>query len=634
MMNSIIGTAGHVDHGKTSLIRALTGIDADRLSEEKKRGITIDLGFAHIDFPDGSQAGIIDVPGHEKFIKNMLAGAAGIDLVLMVIAADEGIMPQTREHLDILSLLEAKNGIVVLTKSDMVEPDWLEFMKDEVKNGLKDTFLQDAPIMAVSAQTGYGIKELKDLLFEMLKNAPQKPETSYFRLPVDRIFSVDGFGAVITGTLIEGSIKVGDNLMLYPSGTPTKARNIQVHSQNVEEAFSGQRTAVNLAGLKKTDIKRGNILAAADSVAITNFVDVKINSLPNSSRTIKNNSNLHFHHGSCELTAKVILMDCDELFPGKSAYAQLRCSDNFAVKAGDHFVLRFLSPLETIAGGVILNTNPPKRKRLTENASKSLICEENGTQNEKVDSIICDCNCEPISVEEIALKLNLMPQETADICKKLVHKKSITELSDNLFIHKEEIERIKNIAKLLLEKFHEEFPLKKGIKREELRTKLRPNLQIQYMDRILNQLINQGILKENDGYISLADFEIKVNDSSQKVYDEILSTFLTSGFTPPTPDEVALKYPKIKNTSQMLSKMITDGELIRLSEKIYMSKAKVDQALEIVKKLYNEKNEIILSDFRDQLQTSRKFALAILEYFDNKKITKKNGDSRTLTLKQ
>ena len=628
MNYSIIGTAGHVDHGKTCLIKALTGIETDRLGEEKKRGITIDLGFAHIKFPDGSQASIIDVPGHEKFIKNMLAGASGIDLVLMVIAADEGIMPQTKEHIDILTLLGIKKGIVVLTKSDMVDEDWLLFMQEEIKEKLQNSFLKDAPIVPVSAQKGTGIDGLRDMIYEMLKEQETDRDNQRFRLPIDRIFSVEGFGAVITGTMIEGKLSVGDNLMIYPSMLETKARNIQVHSQDVETAYSGQRTAVNLAGIRKADIKRGDILAPKGSVAVTDFVDIKINMLSDTNRVIKNNSDVHFHHGSGEMVAKVILFGKDKLSKGESGYAQLRCTEKFAAKAGDPFVLRFISPLETIAGGVILNTIPAKRKRADENALKAIESFEMGNNSEKVSGVISDCGSSPIGINEISIRINIDPEEIKKICDKLEHKKDITSVSEGLYVHKNEIERIKNAAQSLLSAFHKENPLKAGIKREELRTKLRPNMEISYIDRIFNQMINQKFIKEEKGAISLFNFEVVINEDNQKIHNDIMKIFDDGKFTPPSPEEVAEKFPKIKNIKQIFSKMISDGDLIRLSEKIYMAKSAYEEALEKVKSLEDEKGEIILADVRDVLGASRKYALGLLEYWDNKKITKKTGDIR------
>lgn len=628
MSYSIIGTAGHVDHGKTCLIKALTGIETDRLSDEKKRGITIDLGFAHIKFDDGSQASIIDVPGHEKFIKNMLAGASGIDLVLMVIAADEGIMPQTKEHIDILTLLGIKKGIVVLTKCDMVDKEWLLFMQEELGEKLKGSFLENAPIVPVSSHTGEGIDGLKNMIYEILKDRDDSRENTSFRLPIDRVFSVEGFGAVITGTMIEGKLSVGDNLMLYPSETETRARNIQVHSENVETAYSGQRTAVNLAGLKKTSIKRGDILAPKNTVAVTNFMDVKINLLKDSTRSVKNNSSVHFHHGSGECTAKITLIGKDVVNAGESAYAQIRCTDKIAAKAGDHFVLRFLSPLETIGGGIILNTMPAKRKKADESALSTLEIYDTGSTSDKISCAVCDSGSEPSDIQSLFLKLNIPTDEVEKVCGKLAHKKEITEVEDGLFVHKNEIEKIKSAVVSLLTVYHKENPLKKGIKREELRTKIRPNMEMQHIDRIFNQLINQKLLKEQDGFIALPNFEITVSSDNQKIHDEIIAAFTSGKFAPPAPDEIAAKYPKIKNINQILSKMITDGDLVRLSEKIFMAKSAYEEALEKVKNLENEKGEIILADVRDVLGTSRKYALGLLEYWDNKKITKKNGDIR------
>ena len=628
MSYSIIGTAGHVDHGKTSLIKALTGIETDRLNDEKKRGITIDLGFAHIKFEDGSQASIIDVPGHEKFIKNMLAGASGIDLVLMVIAADEGIMPQTKEHIDILSLLGIKKGIVVLTKADMVDKEWLEFVQGELQEKLKGSFLENSPIVPVSSVTGEGIPQLKNMVFEMLKDRDDSRESKNFRLPIDRVFSVDGFGAVITGTTIEGKLNIGDNLMLYPSEIETKARNIQVHSQNVETAYSGQRTAVNLSGLKKTDIKRGDILAHKDTVAITNFIDVKINLLKDSSRSINNNNSVHFHHGSGECTAKVVLFGKDVVNPGESAYAQLRCTDKIAAKTGDPFVLRFLSPLETIGGGTILNTIPTKRKRSDENAVKILEAYDIGKNSEKISYAISDSASEPIDIQHIFLKLNIPKEEIEKTCNNLTHKKEITEVEEGIFIHKNEIEKIKYAISSLLTIYHKENPLKKGMKREELRTKIRPNMKISHIDRIFNQLINQKYIKEIDGFISLFNFEISISEDKQKIHDDIISEFESGKFSPLSPDEISAKFPKIKNINQIYSRMITDGDLIRLSDKIYMPKSTYEEALEKVRNLETEKGEIVLADVRDILNTSRKYALGFLEYWDSKKITKKTGDIR------
>ena len=363
MENSIIGTAGHVDHGKTLLIQALTGIDTDRLQEEKRRGITIELGFAYLDFPNGQRVGIIDVPGHEKFIRNMLAGAGGVDFALLVVAADEGFMPQTVEHLDILCLLGLQDGLVVITKMDMVDAEMLAMVQADVEAHVRGTFLEGKPILPVSALTGAGIPQLRTLLQERLQQAPVKNLRNPFRLPVDRVFSVDGFGTVVTGTLVEGQIAENDEAQLYPSGLVAKVRNLQVHGQTVPQARAGQRVAVNLAGLKKSDIRRGDTLAYAGSLENSWMLDVRLQALADSSRQILNHSQVHLYHGARVLLAKVVLLDRDQLAPGESAYAQLRLQEPLAARTGDRFVIRFYSPLETIGGGIVLDPNPPRHKR-------------------------------------------------------------------------------------------------------------------------------------------------------------------------------------------------------------------------------------------------------------------------------
>ena len=363
MKHVIIGTAGHVDHGKTLLVKALTGIDTDRLTEEKKRGITIELGFAHLDFDDGSQAGIVDVPGHEKFIKNMLAGAGGIDLAMLVVAADEGFMPQTVEHLGILSLLGIRDGLVVLTKCDMVDPEWVEMVREDVKAQTAGTFLEGKPVHAVSARTGEGLPELKKNLRELVRQASEKNLRIPFRLPIDRVFSVEGFGTVVTGTLIEGALAVGDMAEVLPTGFQARVRNLQVHGKDVPAAYAGQRVAVNLAGTKKSDLARGDTIAKPGSVRKSLMLDVKLQNLKNSQRTILSGSQLHLYHGSSVRLCKVVLLDRDALQPGESCFAQLRMTEDLAAKCGDRFVVRFYSPLETIGGGIVLDDCPVRHRR-------------------------------------------------------------------------------------------------------------------------------------------------------------------------------------------------------------------------------------------------------------------------------
>ena len=363
----IIGTAGHIDHGKTWLVKALTGTDTDRLAEEKKRGITIENGFAFLKLPNGEEAGIIDVPGHEKFIKNMLAGAGGIHIAMMVIAADEGVMPQTREHLDILSLLGIRRGVVVITKGDL---EWKPGLREEIQMFVVGTFLEKAAVVVTSAVDGRGIEDLRRILWQMCLEetqggdyAQRNASVNCFRLPIDRVFSLKGFGTIVTGTLLDGALDMDSSAMLYPKAQLVKVRGIQVHGQNVSRAFPGQRVAVNLAGIGKEEISRGEILAAADSMESTMMADVKLRMLKSGHRSLKSGARVHLYHGAAELICKVILLDREVMKPGEEAVVQLRMEQQTAMKAGDHFVIRFYSPVETIGGGVVENPNALKRKR-------------------------------------------------------------------------------------------------------------------------------------------------------------------------------------------------------------------------------------------------------------------------------
>ena len=383
MKQVILGTAGHIDHGKTTLIKGLTGIDTDRLKEEKERGITIELGFAHLSLPSGQVLGIVDVPGHEKFVKNMVAGATGIDIVALVIAADEGVMPQTREHLEICQLLRVKRGLVVLTKVDMVDQEWIELVKDDVSSFLAGTFLADAPILEVSAVTGKGLQELTDLLDAMVKEVPEREAGNFFRLPVDRVFTMKGFGTVITGTTMSGSIKTGDEVTVYPQGLESRIRGIQVHNMEVNEVSAGLRTAINLQGLEKEELQRGNVVATKDSLRQTRMVDVVFHLLASAPRKLKNRSIVRFHAGTAEIISTIVLLDRDELTPGQTCFAEIRLEEPTAVMSHDRYVLRSYSPVRTIGGGEILNALAQRKKRLSETTLSELKVLSTGNLSER-----------------------------------------------------------------------------------------------------------------------------------------------------------------------------------------------------------------------------------------------------------
>lgn len=626
MKNIIIGTAGHVDHGKTALIKALTGIETDRIKEEKKRGITIELGFAYLDLPDGEKAGIIDVPGHEKFVKNMLAGAGGIDLALLVVAADEGFMPQTREHLGILSLLNISEGIIVVTKKDMVDEDWLEIVCDEVRQEVQGTFLENAQIIPVSSYTGEGIEQLRQAIFTMIGQKTQIKNLDVpFRIPVDRIFSVEGFGTVITGTLIEGTMKVGDPVTVYPSRIESRIRNLQVHSQDVQEAYAGQRVAVNLAGLKKTDLNKGDVIAVPDSMHTTMMIDIHLTVLKDCDREIRNATRLHLYHGARDILCKIVLLDRDSVGAGESCYAQLRLEEEIAVKTGDRFVLRFYSPVETIGGGVILDSNPFKHKRNDAVVLESLKLKEGGSDREKISAALRDYSARFETLDFLQIQTGIPKEQFEQQINKLIKDKVAFRVSDNVVIHTDYLNRLKDSAVKLLESYHKENPLREGMKKDEFRNKLIKYEDISVVDKITDSLVNRKVLKYVNNCVALADFEVQQDNNQQ----EIENAFLQGGFSPESPDQIAARFPKVKNFKQVLESLVNTGKLVRVEEKILLHADYYNKALTLAKEHVDQNGQITLAEMRDLMGASRKFAVAVLEYWDKRGITKKVGDART-----
>ena len=627
MKNIIIGTAGHVDHGKTALIKALTGIETDRIKEEKKRGITIELGFAYLDLPDGEKAGIIDVPGHEKFVKNMLAGAGGIDLALLVVAADEGFMPQTREHLGILSLLNISEGIIVITKKDMVDDDWLEVVCEDVRSEVKGTFLENAQIIPVSSYTGEGIEQLKTAIFELIdQNTQIKNLDIPFRIPVDRIFSVEGFGTVITGTLIEGRMKIGDPVTIYPSRIESRVRNLQVHSHDVTEAYAGQRVAVNLAGLKKTDLNKGDVVAVPNSMHTTMMIDIKLNILRDCEREILNGTRLHLYHGARDILCKVILLDRDSISAGESCYAQLRLEEEIAVKTGDRFVLRFYSPLETIGGGVILDSNPFKHKRNDPAVLESLHIKESGSDKEKISAALHDYSSRFETLDFLQVQTAIPKEQFDQQIQKLLKDKTAFRVSDSIVIHSDYLTHLKDTAVRLLSAYHQENPLRDGMKKDEFRSKFLHFDDIAVIDKITDSLVNRKFLKYVNGCVALADFEVQKDDN----LEEIEAAFREGGFSPESPDQIATRFPKVKNYRQVVESLVNTGRLVRVEDKILLHVDYYEKALSMAKEHIAQNGQITLAEMRDLMGASRKFAVAVLEYWDRRNITKKVGDARVL----
>ncbi len=632
MKHVIIGTAGHVDHGKTLLIKALTGIDTDRLQEEKKRGITIELGFAHLDFDDGTQAGIVDVPGHEKFIKNMLAGAGGIDLAMLVVAADEGFMPQTVEHLGILTLLGIKDGLVVITKADMVDPEWLEMMHEEIAQRVEGTFLEGKPIHTVSAYTGQGIPELKEDLHQLVLRAREKNLRVPFRLPVDRVFSVDGFGTVVTGTLIEGAMREGDLAQLAPSGAETRVRNLQVHGKDVETAYAGQRVAVNLAGLKKTDVQRGDAVVKPDSVRVSLMLDVRLQNLRHSQRVILNDSQVHLYHGAAVLLAKIVLLDRDSLNPGESCFAQLRLTEPIASKNGDRFVIRFLSPLETIGGGTILDDAPVRHRRNVPAVLEALKIRESGSSGDRVVQVTAEFGTALPDGGKLAGKLGMDITELEEELRELVSVGRLVEPLPNRFAVAEVMDGVRDSCRTLLGDYHKKNPLHAGMKAAELRQKLFKAMDQTTADALLNQLCEEGSIRRVADRYALAEFFVHFTKKQSAIKQRLLESYYKADIEPATTEEIMAQFaPNEKaDAKQVLDSVLTAGELVMLAPQICYHEKTYQRVCGVVAQHFAEHETITLAELRDALGTSRKYALAILEYLDRTHVTKKEGDFRRL----
>lgn len=634
MKNIIVGTAGHVDHGKTCLIKALTGMDTDRLKEEKKRGITIENGFADMICGDYNIS-IIDVPGHEKFIKNMLAGIGGIDLVLLVVGLDEGVMPQTVEHFNILKMLNIRKGIIVFTKRDLVDDEeWIELVKEDAKSLVEGTFMEDAPSIEVSAYDNFNIEELKQLIVENIDDSILKSDAKeLFRLPVDRVFTIDGFGTVITGTLMEGTIRQGDDITVYPDGKVTKVRNLQVHNETVDTAFAGQRTAINLAGLKKEDIQRGSVLAAKDSLEPTMMVDVRTELFDDIDRSVVNNSRVHFYCGSSQALGKVVLMDRDTAEKGEVCYAQIRLEEAVAVKKDDRFIIRFYSPLITIGGGKVLEVSPSKHKRFDENVIKAMELKDKGDIKDIAELVIKEKSKYLFTKSYFAAKLRLGISELDKILEILEEADRISIVRRDYVVHSDYIKEICEFSCNVLKDYHDKNSLSEGINKEEFKSKISQKFRIfdsKMADEIISLAERQGSIKINAKSVSLAGFSVSYSPAMEAMKERIIKIYKDSRYEMPTVDEVLQTEKDQINARHIIDALINCGELVRLNYQYCIDKEAFDNALDKLKDKVHQNGRITLAEFRDIIGTSRKYAMEILDYLDSKKITQKVDDARIL----
>lgn len=629
MKNIIVGTAGHIDHGKTTLIKALTGRNTDRWEEEQRRGITIDLGFTYFDLKNGDRVGIIDVPGHEKFINNMVAGVVGMDLVLLVVAADEGIMPQTREHMDILGLLGIKKSILVINKCDLVDEEWLELVEEEIQEELEGTFLEGAPVVKVSAATGQGLDELTDTIQQLMSDEVVAKDTQTIpRLPIDRAFTLSGFGTIITGTLISGTITREDVLEMYPIGKECKIRNIQVHGQNQDKCYAGQRVAINLSNVKKKEIRRGCVLAPKNSMKNTDLLDVKLKVLEDSMRILTNHERLHLYTGTSEILCRAVLLDKEQIGPGEEGLVQLRLEEEIAVKRGDRFVVRFYSPMETIGGGIVLEPNPMRKKRFDAQAIEELKKKESGSLGDVMELQIKEHGDTMITLAELAKVMAHSVDELKEYLDELEESGTIFVFQmkkDTYLWHRDSEFAVRQKIEETLQKYHSEHPYRYGMKKAEIHNtflkKIKPNIFDAYIER----MTGENVYGRREEYLSLPGYEVPKDAMYLQTEKLIEDTFEKAGYDFVRFSEIDFgKIPR-QTAEDVVLMMIDEGKVLRINEEMFTMKHLMDEAKEKIQNHLKEENLITIAQVRDMFSTSRKSAKPILEYMDSIKVTKKTG---------
>lgn len=626
MKNIIVGTAGHIDHGKTTLIRALTGRETDNLKEEKQRGISINLGFTYFDLPSKKRVGIVDVPGHEKFIKNMLAGACGIDIVLLVIAADEGVMPQTIEHLDILNYLDVKNGIIVLTKCDLVDDEFIELVKDDIKEKVKGLFIENAPIVEVDSISRRGLDELVEKIDELSENIEEKKIDSPSRMSIDRVFSLKGFGTIVTGTLIEGKIDLDEELTIYPAEKNVKVRNLQVHGVDVKTAYAGQRTAINLSNIKVSEIQRGDVIAATGSVEESMMIDVNISLVEHAKKNLKHWDRIRIFHGTREILCRIVPLNEDQISYGESGYAQLRLEDKIVAKKGDRFIIRSYSPMETIGGGVIIDTAPKKHKIHDEKVIESLKVKERGELKDIIEEYLKLKLANYITLKDLISYTGDNEEDIKIQLDDLIKENKVVKVN-KYYIHINQYDKLCQKIVEILSDYHKKYRLRKGILKEELRSRTDNNLKVKDIDVIFNKMVQNKQIKIENNLVSNYDFEVCFNKKQLEIKKDIESKFRKNGLKSLlTEEEVCGKNKFYEEVFEALIgesiQKINDGQF--LDKKVY-EKVKND----LINYL-KENKEITVAEFRDLTKSNRKISIAMLENFDRNKVTVRIEDKRRL----
>jgi selenocysteine-specific elongation factor len=634
MKHLIAGTAGHIDHGKSALVQALTGTDPDRWAEEKKRGITIDLGFAHLDLDGDVRVGFVDVPGHERFVKNMLAGVGGIDLVLLVVAADESIKPQTREHFDICRLLNIPNGLVVITKCDLVDRDMLDLVSLEVQDLARGSFLENAPVIAASAKTGEGLDDIRNELRRLAEGILVRPLSLPFRLPIDRAFVMKGFGTVVTGTLIAGSIHKDEEGEIFPEGRRARVRGIQVHNSAAESAVAGQRTALNLAGVETSEIARGMVLAAPGLYQATQRLDCSLSLLP-SARPLKNRSRVHFHSGTAETVAEVVLLDSKELAPGRQGYVQLRLAEPGLFLPQDRYIVRQFSPVITIGGGVVLDNLPERHRLLDPAVAEFLSVLEKGSDEERLELLVREAGEAVLPM--LTARMGRSEAAIEQLGRRLQAKKRLVMLGQpaSLFIHAEHFLQLAGEVVKQLDSFHKSNPLVSGLAREDLRGRVRDRRKqapsAALFNAVLRQLEKAGKVEINGETVRQAGRTVELDPQERAARDQIAQAFESAGLAVPAAGAVlaGLKIDRAR-AAKILQLLLKEKVLVKVAEDLIFHSAALAGLRQLIARQKAKSNRINVGVFKELTGLTRKYAIPLLEYLDRERVTRRQGDERII----
>ncbi len=633
MKRIVLGTAGHIDLGKTTLIKALTGVDCDRLKEEKDRGITIELGFTSMALPSGLQISIVDVPGHEKFVRHMVAGATGIDLVALVIAADEGIMPQTREHLDICKLLRVKKGLIALTKIDLVEKDWLELVQEEIQEFVKGTFLEKAAIVPLSSVTGDGLREVVAEVDRLAEEVEERSSEGLFRLPIDRVFTIKGFGTVVTGTIISGKVSLGDTLEVLPKGLEAKVRGIQAHGKLVESATAGLRTGINLQGLEKAVIDRGNVLALAQSLKPTAVLDVIFQMLSSSPKPLRHRARIRLHLGTMEALGRAIPLDRQEVKPGEEAFLQVRLEQPIIGLPGDRFVIRSYSPLLTIGGGEVLDAFPLRHKRFSPLVEEEMETFVKGSPEDKVGLRLLKAGPAGLSWPDLVMRSNSLPTKLKSHVETMLSDGRILRYNGDRsrYIHPQVMADLMRSSQDYLREFHRKNPLLPGLMKEELKTKLPPQMDVRLFNHLLSTLSGEKKIVIEKDTLRLSSHTISLKEEEKDLRKKMVLLYAQGKLQPPLVKEVGseLGVPEsdLKPVLQLLTK---EGTLVKVKEDLYFHQQAMQELEGKLIQFLQQNKEMTPAQFKEISQVSRKFAIPLMEHFDAKKLTMRIGDKRVL----